>query len=91
MFGDPRRGQLPGLVEQRYLVRNGRKRRSVFRPNEAGRERPKTCLIDAVSDAHAGQRRGDERFQSRNFGITLRRALLRKNYGSKVRHTAKYC
>ena len=79
MFGDPRRGQLPGLVEQRYLVRNGLKRRSVVRPNEAG------------SDAHAGQRRGDERFQSHNFGITLRRALLRKNYGSKVRHTAKYC
>jgi len=67
------------FVEPRYVALDGRKRRSVFRPNEAG------------SDAHAGQRRGDERFQSRNFGITLRRALLRKNYGSKVRHTAKYC
>jgi len=49
MFGDPRRGQLPGLVEQRYLVRNGRKRRSVFRPNEAGRERPERRLIEAVA------------------------------------------
>jgi len=79
------------FFEPRYVALDGRKRRSVFRPNEAGRERPERRLIEAGSDAHAGQRRGDERFQSRNFGITLRRALLRKNYGSKVRHTAKYC
>jgi len=49
MFGDPRRGQLPGLVEQRHLVRNGRKRRSVVRPNDARWERPETRLIDAVA------------------------------------------
>jgi len=49
MFGDPRRGQLPGLVEQRHLAQNGHKRRSVFRPNEAGCQRSQTRLIDAVA------------------------------------------
>ncbi len=39
------------FVEQRYVVLDGRKRRSVFRPNEAVWERPKARLIDAVIDA----------------------------------------
>jgi len=48
MFSDCRRGQSPGLAEQRHVVRNGRRRCSVFRPNEARWERPEIRLIDAV-------------------------------------------
>jgi len=52
MFSDCRRGQSPGLAEQRHVVRNGRKRCSVFRPNKARWERPEIRLIDAVIEAY---------------------------------------
>jgi len=37
------------FVEPRYVALDGRKRRSVFRPNEAGCQRSQTRLIEAVA------------------------------------------